>query len=180
MRLNKHIVSGLALVAVGTWIALAPFVAGTWAWEWDLGRFLLTVVPGAAAVVGGLIMLGGRRSARIGGGLALAGGLWLMAGPLLHALVAGPELGTTPEGAAVRMLEMIPFFFAAGALVSFISAYAAGFLSPLEFADEAWAEPASTRRARVPMPTERPRRQRGTEEPVQPRTQPKDGARRDR
>src|SRR5688500_9143489 len=117
-------VSGCALVGIGAWVAFAPFIVGTWAWSWDVGRFLLTVLPGTAAMVGGLMLLGGRRSLiSAGGGLALAGGLWLIVGPLIHALFAGPELGTTPEGAAVRMLEMIPFFFGAGVLVSFLSAY---------------------------------------------------------
>src|SRR5688500_1757923 len=84
MNTRTNTISGCVLVAVGAWIALAPFIVGTWAWEWDFGRFLLTVLPGAAAVLGGLIMLGGRRLVPIGGGIALAGGLWLLAGPVVY------------------------------------------------------------------------------------------------
>jgi hypothetical protein len=154
------------LVGVGAWAAIGPFLVGGWGWEWQLGRFLLAVLPGGAALLGGLVMLGGRRLAVcVGGTLALAGGLWFIAGPPVYALLAGPELGTEPSGGSVRIFQWIGFFFGAGVLVSLLSSYALGFPAPLQFADEMWPEPARTR-ARVPLPPERLRRQRGVREPV--------------
>jgi hypothetical protein len=83
----------------------------------------------------------------------------------LHA--AQPQIGTGDSGESIRVFQWIVFFFAAGALLSFLSAYAAGFLRPLQFADEMATEPAMVSgRARVPLPQERPRRQRGVREPA--------------
>jgi hypothetical protein len=165
-RGKNNTISGCVLIVVGAWAALGPFLAGAWTWEWHLSRFLLALLPGGAAVLGGLIMLAGRRlPATFGGILALAGGLWLIAGPPVYALLVGPDLGTGPSGESVRMFQWIGFFFGAGALVSLVSSYALGFPAPLQFADEMWHEPARTR-ARIPLPPERPRRQRGIREPV--------------
>jgi hypothetical protein len=102
---------------------------------------------------------------RVGGGLALAGGLWLVAGPLVYALFAGPDLGTSESGLSVPMIQWLPFFLGAGVLVLFLSSYAAGFIRPLEFGEEAWKGTATaTTRKRVPLPAERARRQRGVSE----------------
>jgi hypothetical protein len=172
MNSNKHnIISGCVLVAIGAWAALAPFVVGTWVWEWNPGRILLAVVPGSAAVLGGLMVLAGRRPlVSVGGTLALAGGLWFIVGPPVYALFVGQEIGTGPLGESVRLFQWVAFFFGAGAFISLVSSYALGFLAPLDFGDEMWAEPATTAtptaRARVPMPAERPRRQRGVTEPA--------------
>ena len=171
--LSAGTIAGLVLVPLGAWVALVPFLFGGWAWEWELGRFLLTTVPGAAAMLGGLIMLIGQKPAlKVGGGLALAGGLWLLVAPVVHAVFGGHELGTLAGGESVRLLQWMPFFFCAGALVSLVSAYGLGLIAPMQFADEefesaeeAVTEPAATRK-RVPPPPERPRRQRGVTEPV--------------
>jgi hypothetical protein len=165
----KNTLSGSLLIAVGAWAAVAPFVVGTWLWEWNPGRFLLAVLPGGAIVLGGLIMLGGRRLLiSVGGTLALAGGLWFIIGPPAYALFVGQDLGTGPSGESVRLLQWVGFFFGAGVFVSLLSSYALGFLAPLDFPDEMWAQraAASAPRARVPLPPERPRRQRGAREPV--------------
>jgi hypothetical protein len=166
ISLKPSTISALVLIGLGAWTALAGFVVGTWAWEWHFGRFLLAVLPGAAAVLGGLIMLGGRRQPVLfGGALALAGGLWFAFGPPLYAFLEGGAFGTTPDGESVRLAQWVPFFFVAGALISLVSSYALGVLKPLHFTDEMWAESTPTR-ARVPLPPERPRRQRGVREPA--------------
>jgi hypothetical protein len=166
--LSPGTIAGLVLIPLGAWAALEPFVFGGWAWEWHFGRFLLAVLPGAVALLGGLIMLSGRkRAVTVGGGLALAGGLWFVAAPLAYGLVAGSELGTLSGGESVRLLQWMPFFFGAGALVALVSAYGLGLLAPLQFGDEAWSQAVTApSRKRVPPPPERPRRQRGGKESV--------------
>lgn len=158
-------VAGLVLVPVGTWAALEPFLLGGWDWSWHPGRFLLAFVPGIAAVLGGLVMLSARpRAAVAGGTLALAAGLWFIAGPVVYSLFEGTTLGTLSGGESIRMLEWMPFFFGAGALISLVSSYGLGMLAPLEFGEE--PETAPQKRQRVPLPPERARRQRGAREPA--------------
>jgi hypothetical protein len=166
---DRHsLISGLALVVIGAWVALAPPAIGGWHWDSQSAQFLLAIVPGVATVIGGLVMLGRRsRLVSFGGIVALIGGLWFIAAPLAHAIFVAPQIGTGDSGESIRVAQWIFFFSAAGALVAFLSAYAAGFLRPLQFAEEMATEPATASgRARVPLPQERPRRQRGIREPA--------------
>jgi hypothetical protein len=160
-----RIISGLTLMGIGAWAALAPFLVAGWDWDINSGRFLLTVVPGAAAAMGGLLLLSRQaRLVTVGGALALAGGAWFVLAPLAYALFVGPELGTLEGGEQIHLLRWIVFFFGAGAVVSFLSAYSLGLVVPLEFEEEV-APATATTRARVPVSPER-HRKRGVSEPA--------------
>jgi hypothetical protein len=91
------IFGGLSIVA-GAWGGLAPFVGPTFgfspdgagSWHWDLARAMLSALPGAAAVVAGLLVIACARSAALAigrGGVRLAGlvmfaaGSWFALGP---------------------------------------------------------------------------------------------------
>jgi MFS family permease len=168
---RSSIVSGSVLIALGAWAALAPFLVAGWDWNVNSGRFLLTVVPGAAAVIGGLLMLGQRPLlVKAGGGVALAGGAWFVLAPLAYALFVGTQLGTLASGEPIHMLRWIVFFFGAGVVVSFLGAYSLKLIVPLTFEGDLSTQTAiATSRARVPLAPERPRRQRGAKEPTAPR-----------
>jgi hypothetical protein len=157
---RRGALTGLLLVLLGLWAALIPFVGPyfnyqigtTNTWDWSVDRLWLSVLPGAAAVLGGLIMLRSTRrsTASFGGLLALAGGLWLVAGPTVSMLWND---GTSATGAAIgdngtRVLEWIGFFYGAGALITLFASYGLGFLAALPVVDEAVrpAEAAPTRR----------------------------------
>jgi hypothetical protein len=176
MSTKHRTISGLTLIAIGGWAALAPFLIAGWDWDVNSVRFLLTVVPGAAAAMGGLLLLSRQaRLVTVGGALALAAGAWFVLAPLAYALFVGPELGTLGSGEQIHLLRWIVFFFGAGAVVSFLSSYSLGLVVPLEFEDEVASQTATaTTRARVPSPAERPRRRRGVSEPA---PQPADHAR---
>jgi hypothetical protein len=168
--LKRNTVAGLVLIPLGAWVAASPFIVGSWDGDFHFGRFLLAVLPGAAAALGGLIMLGGRRALVICGGvIAMAAGAWLMIGPAAYGVFVSNELGTGPNGESIRMLQWVGFFFGAGAFISVLSTYALGLLRPLEFGQDEWAalaEPTKAGRARVPLPSERSRRQRRAKEPA--------------
>jgi len=59
-------VSGVLLILIGAWGGLAPFVGPYFrfayspdkAWAYTSGRLWLSIVPGAAAVLGGLLVTG--------------------------------------------------------------------------------------------------------------------------
>jgi hypothetical protein len=136
-------------VLLGLWGALISFVGpyfdyqiGTSStWDWSMDRLWLSVLPGAAAVLGGLIMLYSTRrsTASLGGLLALAGGLWFIVGPSVSMLWNG---GTQATGAAfgdngTRVLEWIGFYYGTGALITLFASYGLGFLAALPVTGEA-------------------------------------------
>ena len=140
---------GFLLLLLGLWGALIPFVGpyfnyqiGTSStWDWSIDRLWLSVLPGAAAALGGLIMLYSTRrsSASFGGLLALAGGVWFIVGPSVSMLWNG---GTQATGAAfgdngTRVLEWIGFYYGTGALITLLASYGLGFLAALPVTGEA-------------------------------------------
>jgi hypothetical protein len=146
---RRGAVTGVLLVLIGLFAALIPFVGPyfnyqigtTSTWDWSIDRFWLSVLPGAVAAMGGLIMLYSTRrsTASFGGLLALAGGLWLVGGPTVSALWNG---GTSATGAAIgdngtRVLEWLGFYYASGAAITLLASYGLGFLAALPVVDEA-------------------------------------------
>jgi hypothetical protein len=137
------------IVLLGTWGALIPFVGPyfnyqigtTESWDWAVDRLWLSVLPGAAAVIGGLILVvsATRRSALFGSLLSLAGGLWFVAGPSVSMLWNGgdPATGAALGDTGTRVLEWIGFFYGTGALITLLSSYELGFMAALPVTGEA-------------------------------------------
>lgn len=175
MRRSRGAVTGVLLVLLGVWGALIPFIGPLFdfaytpdtAWEWTQARGLLSVLPGAATVLGGLILLGSgnRASATLGSWLAAAAGAWFVVGPVL----AGPwnigDVGTptgTSEG--MRALEELAFFSLLGVVIVFLAATAQG---------RTWARAAAVRRepvvdepAAAGVPDGRPAHEAGPDRPA--------------
>jgi hypothetical protein len=151
--------TGLLLIVLGAWAALIPFVGPyfdyqigtTSTWDWSMDRLWLSVLPGAAAALGGLIMLYSTRrsTASLGGFIALLGGLWLVAGPSVSMLWnhGAPATGAAIGDNGTRVLEWLGFFYGAGGLITLFSAYGLGFLAALPVMDEAVREPVGARAA---------------------------------
>src|SRR5689334_4918265 len=82
---------GFLALLLGVWGALIPFVGPyfnyqvgtTSTWAWSVDRLWLSVLPGVAAALGGLVTLltTRRSSASLGGRLAPAGALSFVIGP---------------------------------------------------------------------------------------------------
>jgi hypothetical protein len=156
------------LILLGLWGALIPFlgpyfdyqIGTTSTWDWSADRLWLSVLPGAAAVVGGLILLYSRRraSASLGGLLALAGGLWFVVGPAVSMLWNGGVSATGPAigDNGTRVLEWLGFFYGTGGLITLFSAYGLGFLAALPVTGEAVrpmpAQPEQEPAAAAPHP----------------------------
>src|SRR4051812_13036543 len=93
---RRGALTGGLLIALGAFGAPIPFVGPyfdyqigtTSTWDWSSDRLWLSVLPGAAAVLGGLMMLYSTRrsTASFGGLIALMGGLWFIAGPTVSML----------------------------------------------------------------------------------------------
>ena len=156
------------LVVLGLWGGLIPFVGpyfgyafGTHAtWHYTANRMWLDILPGAAVLLGGLIlMLSGHRIMNmIGSWVAIAGGAWFATGPAVSRLWehgAGP-IGAPLFGHVRQTFELIGYFYGLGALVVCLAAFALGrvvtrpplVVAPVEAepvpAESAAVEPVST------------------------------------
>jgi len=162
IRRSRGAVCGAALILLGLWGGLAPFVGPYFhfgftpdkAWGYNTGRLYLSAVPGAAAVLGGVavILTRSRIVGVTGSLLAALGGGWLIVGsgvttyllkvtsiragvPLSH---SGSGLATPAYGYA----EQLALFAGIGALIVFAAALACGRVSMLSARDAADAAEA--------------------------------------
>lgn len=131
MPRSRGAISGLLLVILGAWGALIPFVGPHFNfaytpdkdWAWNSARGWLEVLPGAATVVGGLLLIvaGNRVAAMVGGWLAVLAGAWFVVGgqvaPLLGIGSAGDPVAATERKRAA--LE-VSYFSGLGALIIFV------------------------------------------------------------
>jgi hypothetical protein len=165
MRRTTGALSGLLIVILGAWGALIPFVGPYFnfgftpdtAWHWTTSRLVLDVLPGVAAVVGGLMLMGSirRGSAWVGGWIALWAGVWFVVGPSVSMLWNSgvPDVSRPLGGDLRRTLEWLAFFYGIGAAIIALAGLALGRLVPyrrrVTAADEAAAVeggPAGRRR----------------------------------
>ena len=141
--------SGVAIVVLGLWGALVPFVGpyfhyafGNYdAWHFTTNRFWLDVLPGALAVIGGLLLLRAatRKGGLIGGWLALIAGGWFAVGPTVSLLWdgAGNPIGAPVGGQLQRTLELLGYFHLLGFVIAALAAFAMGrFVSRPRVAEE--------------------------------------------
>ncbi|HEY2443111.1 MAG TPA: hypothetical protein VGI31_08260 [Streptosporangiaceae bacterium] len=131
--------SGFLLVLLGAWGALIPFIGPyfhyaytpTAGWTYTSGRLWLEILPGAGALLGGLIVLVAsmRPMAVFGAWLAAMSGAWFVVGRPLSTLwtahgvqAAGVAVGST----LTRAVEDVGFFTGLGAAIIFLAAVALG------------------------------------------------------
>jgi hypothetical protein len=161
VRRSRGVLSGLLLVLLGIWGAVVPFVGPYFhyaytpdkAWTYTTGRLWLDILPGAAAVLGGLIVLSSayRPSAHFGAWLAALSGAWFALGGLIGPTWIGMHMapGTPVGGTATRALEQIGFFTGLGVVIVLLAAMAVGRFSVISVSDArraartASTEPAS-------------------------------------
>ena len=136
---SRGALSGTLLVLLGAWGALIPFVGPYFryaytpdaAWRYTSGRLWLEILPGAATVLGGLIVLMSRsRPAAVAGAwLAALSGAWFAAGAILSPLWttgSGAAAGRPVGATATRVLEQVGFFTGLGLVIVFLAAMALG------------------------------------------------------
>ena len=173
MRISRKTgaLSGFLLVVLGLWGGLIPFIGpyfgyafGSHAtWHFTTNRLWLDVLPGAAVLVGGLMLIwsGHRLIGTIASWLAMAGGAWFAVGPAVARLW---EHGNGPIGAPLfgptrQTLELIGYFYGLGVVIVGLAAFALGrFVT----------RPALVPVAPVPEPEQAPF------EPIQPRPAPEE------
>jgi hypothetical protein len=134
----------LATIVVGAWAGLIPYigpmfgfgVTGEAPWSWSMERVYLDLVPGAAAVLAGFLLLlsvpaaaagRGRFLAGFGGLLAVLAGAWLVVGPSAYATLAGGTASDAGHGYWGFLLSL-GYHLAPGLLLVVFGAWAWGLL----------------------------------------------------
>lgn len=135
--------TGIAVLVVGAWGALIPFAGPSFgygmgssqAWAWTESHVTLHLLPGLAAIIGGLLLASTARTRQAGGALiALLGGVWFVIGPSLHPLwadtVQSMSGGMMHAGSAMSSaLSALGYHYGTGALIIVAGAYALGVLA---------------------------------------------------
>jgi hypothetical protein len=149
--------SGLILVVLGVWGALIPFVGPSFSyaytpsdsWHWTLWRFWLEVLPGGAAVLGGLILIASANRVRgsVGGWLGAAAGAWFVVGlplaPVVHIHGVGAPASS---GTDTRAWETIGMFSGLGVVILLFAALALGRLAVVGVRDVVASDKFAARR----------------------------------
>ena len=139
-RLTSSMLSGMLVLLLGAWGALVPFFGPTFnfgfapdhSWTWTSSRAWLQVLPGAAAALGGLILLvtAYRAVAIAAAWLAAVAAAWYVVGPSLAHLLRIPAIGSPIKtSTGMVALQWLALFYGLGALILFLSAMAMGRLT---------------------------------------------------
>jgi len=153
---TRGALSGALLVLLGLWGGFIAFVGpyfhfaytpGT-SWTYTSGRLWLEILPGAATVLGGLILMASRVRpvAMFGAWVAALAGAWFAVGRVLsplwnaHGTVA---LGTPIGGSVTRTLVELTYFTGLGVIIVFLAALSIGRLTVIGVRDARLSERAA-------------------------------------
>jgi hypothetical protein len=138
---TRGAVTGLCLLVLGVWGGLIPFIGpyfnyafvNNQAWHFTYGRLWLSILPGAATVLAGLMLLwaGNRLTAAFAGWLAAAAGAWFVIGPEISRLWnhGVMQTGIALGGYVRQTFEWLGYHYALGAAVMLLAAFAIGRVS---------------------------------------------------
>lgn len=169
---SRGAICGVLLILLGLWGGIAPFVGPYFHfgytpdthWYWSLGRLYFSVIPGAAALLGGLLVLVTRnRVVGISAGLLGAlGGAWFVVGVAFVTYVLKRSIAVggpiVPAGATPlhSYLEQIGLFTGVGLLILFLGSLAIGRFSMLSASDVAASADAAGYYADSPVASRYP------------------------
>jgi hypothetical protein len=138
IRRSHGVLGGLLLALLGIWGALIPFIGPYFhyaytpdkAWTYNTGRLWLEILPGAAALLGGLLLIAAnsRHVALFGALLGILSGAWFALGNVLAPLwtTANPAGLPAATTTLMRAMEQIGFFTGLGVAMVFVAAAVAG------------------------------------------------------
>lgn len=154
---------GGAIIVLGAFAGVLPFVgplfgfgytSGDEAWSVGNDEILLSVVPGAAAVLGGLLLQGRRVSLqRTGGLVAVAAGAWFVLGPIFHRLWDEGERAASGGGEWLVLAKELAYHYGTGLAIAALAGVALGLLAVYRIARHREEEITATE----PMTRERVR-----------------------
>ncbi len=160
------LVPAVLLMALGAWVFFAPLSGPYFSfgfdtsthWRFSQDHVLMSLIPGIAIFVGGILMMKRSRAvAWLAALLAVAGGVWLVIGPSLHETWSTTGFQPMAGGSWKTGLRWITYFYGAGVLAVYLGAQAQGLLERATVTAETSASAAS-----VPPGPYRMTRQTGT------------------
>jgi hypothetical protein len=168
---STGVMSGLLIALLGLWGALIPFVGPYFdysfspnaTWHYTTDRLWLSILPGAVALLAGvLLMIAATRAVGMfGGWLGVVAGAWFVIGPAVSLTWEhGPgPIGRPLYGSTRQMLELVGYFYGLGTLIVALSAFAVGrFASRPQLTGEPAIAAAATAAPRTEPPAdEQPR-----------------------
>jgi hypothetical protein len=146
---------GLLIALLGGWVIAAALVGPLFnfgffndkTWDFSREQWVLQLIPGIVAVIGGLLLMTpSSGSGSLGALLAFLAGGWLVVGPVVYPLWTSGTVHTFgTEG--MRTLRWIGHFYGPGGLILYFSGYGHGLLSRRTVVQDTAAEaaPATTR-----------------------------------
>jgi len=141
IRRSRGILAGTLVALLGVWGGLIPFIGPYFhyaytpdtAWTYNIGRLWLEILPGAAALLGGLLLViaASRHVALFGAFLGIVAGAWFALGNVVAPLwtTATPAGAPASTTTLMRVVEEIGFFTGLGIVMVLIAAAAAGRLT---------------------------------------------------
>jgi hypothetical protein len=131
-------VTGLSMAVLGAWGAIVAFVGPEFgyhateasSWQWTTTNWLLHLVPGAMALVAGLMILGLSPSVRVRGALGLAAlmaivaGAWFVIGPALWPWFESSPAYGPATSAGTSFVNQVGANLGVGVLVSILGGMA--------------------------------------------------------
>ena len=149
MPRSRGAASGFLLILLGLWGAAVPFVGPSFDFafspgqDWSAARGWLEVLPGAATVLGGLVLLMSRNrvAAMLGGWLTVIAGAWFVVGRAFAGPLALGDVGTPAATSDTQRVWLeLSYFYGLGVLIVFLGALALGRLSVRTRRDVAYAQ----------------------------------------
>jgi hypothetical protein len=138
IRRTHGMTGGLLVALLGIWGGLIPFVGPYFhyaytpdkVWTYNTGRLWLEILPGAAALLGGLLLIAAksRHTALFGAFLGIVSGAWFVLGNVFAAMWTSAAPAGVPASTHTlhRALEEVGFFAGLGVVLVLIAAWAAG------------------------------------------------------
>lgn len=150
---SNGMLAGALLALLGIWGGIVPFVGPYFhyaytpdtAWTYNTGRLWLEILPGGAALLGGLLLIvaGSRPVAMFGGFLGIISGAWFVVGNVVAPLWTTANPAGLPASTTTLMqaMENIGFFTGLGVVMVLVAAAAAGRVSAVPALQVASVEP---------------------------------------
>ena len=133
----KAVPAGLLIALIGAWVIVAALIGPSFnfgffndkSWDFSTKQWELQLIPGAVAVVGGLLLTTpSSTTGYLGVLLSFAAGAWLVVSPVLYPIWSSGTVETFGSD-SMKALRWVGHFYAPGGFILYFAGYAHGLFS---------------------------------------------------